>query len=111
MRKLVEEIAEPTMNMKQNTEILELEITQEDIDRSIERSKNGLPSRCCVVSTAAQRQLNDPTIASAAGELYIYEPEYTVFDGGQELQNVMDMFDRDEFHKIKPRKFILTKID
>lgn len=95
--------------MNQQTEILELEITQEDIDRSIER-RNTLTERicnCCVVSTAAQRQLGDETVSSAHGEIYL--EDNTQYEYNSELAVYMSDFDNKRYDKVTPRKFILVK--
>ena len=94
----------------QNTQILELEITQEDIDKSIERrKKRGADiTRCCVISTAAQRQLNNKRIESAFGSLWFNNQE---FKGDNDLEEFMVAFDSRNYSSLKPRKFILTLIE
>ena len=91
-----------------------LNITQEDIDKSIKNADmEKPPSGSCVVSTAAQRQFNNPLITSAAGKVFMNtercstEGEVPEYDGGYELQNLMNKFDSGQYASIAPRSYTL----
>ena len=96
--------------MNQQTEILELEVTQEDLDGAIERiDYGGRPSECCVISTAAQRQLENPAITSAFGRVFLNDGSDGVYEEQDELRSYMVAFDAGMYEQLAPRKFVLVR--
>ena len=103
--------------MNQQTEILELDITQDIIDTAIENMKTcNRPSQFCVVSEAARHANVEGFHRSAAGKL-IDSYHNTIWGGGEEAAEVMANFDSNFFKDkkvvkktIKPTKLIFTKV-
>lgn len=97
--------------MNQNTRILELEITQEDIVEAVKQSRKGENiSESCVVSVAARRQGVSNFTASASGYLNVsvgdtewYSPE------AEEVMNQFDQNFRRNDNPVKPCKLIFEE--
>lgn len=101
--------------MNQNTQTLDFEITEQDLETAYARSiKSSLNNICytCVVSTAAQRLFGDETISSSYASI---QNGMDTWLGGSDLADYMDTFDRNYLKGLvvlksllKPQKFVLT---
>lgn len=100
--------------MNQQTEIFELDVTQEDIDNAIARVAQGEDIEdACVISVSAQRHFARKDICSGEDKIFVGTRPLAkdgIWNGGKELAQYMYNFDLCGNLLIKPRKFILTKV-
>ena len=107
--------------MNQQTEILELDITQADIDLALSRTytTDGTPTclirENCVASVAGERHLGvkEGSLESTGDGIHIPKRKY-FYTGDQSFEDYVANFDANYRFKInhseiKPAKFILVK--